>query len=249
MNRKLTVWKITLLTLLGVVSITALTVLYRDLLFRDYGNINSAGSDNSISILFVGNSHIFWGKVPSQIHKISKVRGIEVTYKDISSNGAHLSSLKDEAVVELQSKRYDYIVLQDNMRLLPDGIDEFLESVRLLCETARENGVIPVLYNPAVADIIRQKMYFDAYFIASAENNAIFVNASDAWTYAYQTIPGISLYAWDGVHANRAGAFLTACVFAAILFEVHIDEIPDDNLYKGHDALSLAKAAWEFVYP
>jgi len=74
------------------------------------------------------------------------------------------------------------------------------------------------------------------------------VNAGKAWEYAYQTISEISLYAWDGIHANNAGAFLTACLFAAILFELRIEEIPSNNLYKGHDAIALAQAAWEFAH-
>jgi hypothetical protein len=218
------------------------------MLFRDFENSDLAGSDNSVSILFVGNSHIFWGKVPRQLYIISEAYGVEITYKDISSNGAHLSRSKDEAVLELQRGIYDYIVLQDNTRLLPDGVDEFLNTIRLLSDVAREHGTATVLFNPAVADIDRQKIYTGAYLRASVENNVVLVNAGDAWIYAYQAIPDISLYAWDGIHANSAGAFLTACVFAATLFELQIEDIPNNSLYKGRDALSLAKTAWEFVH-
>ena len=251
MKKKLTTLKIVLLAILVLVLtlVATLTILYRDMLFRDYENADFAESDNSKSVLFVGNSHIFWGKVPRQLHIISKAYGVEITYKDISSNGAHLSRSKDEAIFELQHGKYDYIVLQDNTRLLPGGIDEFLNTIRFLCDAARENGTIPVLFNPAVADTNRQKVYTEAYLRASVENDVILVNAGDTWTYAYQTIPEISLYAWDGIHANYAGAFLTACVFGAILFDLHIEEIPSNNLYKGRDALSLAQTAWVFARP
>jgi len=36
-------------------------------------------------------------------------------------------------------------------------------------------------------------------------------------------------------------------VFAATLFNLHIEEIPKDSMYKGNDALALAHAAWEFT--
>ena len=249
MGKKRTARKTVLLAMLVVVLTigSTLTILYRNLLFRDYENFDLAGSDNSVSILFVGNSHVFWGRVPRQLHLISKEYGIEIAYKDISSNGAHLSRSKEEAISELQSGYYDYIILQDNTRLLPGGIDEFLDTIRLLCDAAKEHETIPVLFSPAVVDAGRQKVYTEAYLRASAENDALFVNAGKAWIYTYQTMPEVSLYAWDGVHANNAGAFLTSCVFAAILFELHIEEIPSNSLYNGNDALVLAHAAWDFT--
>jgi len=82
------------------------------------------------------------------------------------------------------------------------------------------------------------------------ENDVVLVNAADAWIYAYQTIPEISLITrFDprGPHPSKAGGFLTACVFAATLFDLRIEDIPRDSLYKGNDAIDLAKAAWEFV--
>ena len=249
MKKRMFGWNNAILALLGVplMLVSISTILYRDLLFRDYESFDLVDSDNSVSILFVGNSHIFWGKVPKQLHIISKEYGIKIAYKDISRNGAHLSRTKDEAIIELQSGKYDYVVFQENTRLLPDNIEDFLAIIRLLCDEARGNGTIPVLFNPAVADNSSQKVYSEAYLTASDENDAILVNAGDAWIYAYQMIPGISLYAWDGMHANNAGAFYTACLFAAVLFELHIVEIPNNNLYKGNDALSLAQAAREFA--
>lgn len=115
-----------------------------------------------------------------------------------------------------------------------------------------------MLYNPAWTNINgqpneeRQRAFTEVYKRADDENDAALVNAGDAWVYAYQTIPGISLYnRFDlrGPHANKAGAYFTACVFAATLFDLYIEDIPDDNLYSGRDAVELAQAAWDFVHP
>ena len=62
------------------------------------------------------------------------------------------------------------------------------------------------------------------------------------------TIPEISLYAWDSIHANSAGAFLTACVFAAVLFDIHVEKVSGDNRYSRNDAILLAQSAWDFVH-
>ena len=241
--------KIVLIVLIVVVLVSVATTgfLYRDLIFRDRDNFNSIQSDDSISILFVGNSHVFWGMLPQQVYIISKANGVDILYKDISENGAHLSRSKDEAITELQTGKYDYIVLQDNTRLLPDGMDGFLEVIRLLCDEAKSNGTVPVLFNPAIDDTVRLSNYTEAYMRAADENDAILVNAGGAWLYAFQTIPGVSLYAWDGIHANNAGAFFTACLFAAVLFDINVDEIPVNNRYRGRDASVLAQAAWDFM--
>jgi len=229
------------------------TILYRDMLFRDYENFDLAGSDGAISILFVGNSQIFWGRVPKQLYTISRMYGIDVTYKDISSNGAHLSRSQDAAIAELQSGKYDFVVLQDNTRLLPGNIDDFFNVIRILCNEARANGTVPVLYNPVVANDNRQPdtnriaIFYEAYKRAADENDAILVNAGAAWICAYQDISEISLFAWDGMHANNAGGFLTACVFAATLFDLRIEEIPKNSIYKGSNAIKLAQIAWDFV--
>ena len=90
--------------------------------------------------------------------------------------------------------------------MLPGDTEGFLSTIRILCDEAKEYGVIPVLYNPSGVNIERQpeserqRIYSEAYIKAAEENDAILVNAGEAWAYAYNTLPGISLYAWDGMH-------------------------------------------------
>ena len=219
-----------------------------------------AGSENAISILFVGDSFVFVGELPRQLQKIAGAQEIEVIYKDLSKHanrGGTLREHKENAIREMQSGRFDYVVLHDQNRQSLNDIEGLLDDIRILCNAAKENGVIPVLYDFAgmaidgQPDEERLRISINAYRQAAEENDAILVRAAEAWIYAYQEIPGISLYTrFDprGLHANKAGGFLTACVFAATLFDLHITEIPKDNLYKGNDAIDLAQAAWEFVH-
>jgi hypothetical protein len=110
-----------------------------------------------------------------------------------------------------------------------------------------------VLFNSAWAsDKEHLNINTELYKQAADEVDVILVNAADAWVYAYQEIPDISLITrFDprGPHPNNAGGFVTACVFAATLFDLHIEEIPKDSLYKASDAIDLAQAAWAFVNP
>lgn len=202
------------------------------------------------SMLYVGNSFTFTGDVPRQVSALSKLYGVMVDYDTIMPPGASLSDTMDEAIEKMWENNYDYVVFQDYGAREPA---ETLADLRILCDEARKTGAIPVLYNPAFAqsngkpDKEAQPFLTSTYERASMLNGAILVNAADAWVYAYDQHPNLSLYAENDYHANNAGAYLTACVFASTLFHLHIKDIAEENLYYGDDAIGLGQAAWEFV--
>ena len=74
---------------------------------------------------------------------------------------------------------------------------------------------------------------------AANENDAILVDVGDAWVYTFRTIPDISLYARDGIHANNAGAFLAANVFMATLFDLDIENISASNIIDNVPMLNI----------
>ena len=211
-------------------------------------------SENAISVLFVGNSHVFVGNLPQQLQKIAGIHDVEIIYKDISrhgNRGGTLSELSTKAIDEMQKYKFDYVVIQVGRSF------DNLDGIKSLCEAAKENGTVPLLYNSAWAYIDgkpneeRLSVSTEISRQAADENDAVLVNVADAWIFAYQEIPEISLctkFDPRGPHANKAGGFFTACVFAATIFDLHIKEIPNDNLYKGNDAIDLAQTAWKFVH-
>jgi len=196
-------------------------------------------AENSVSILFVGNSHVCTGNVPEQLQMLARMHEIEMTVVDVSRNGANSdSAMRDDAIREMQNRDFDYVVIQARGRSIrpTNDIDGFLSDIRIFSERIRENGAIPVLYSPAWANVNGQPDEELQHFLTQAhrqaayENDAILINAGDAWVYAYKTIPGLSLYARDGMHANHAGAFLTSSVFAATLIDLQIENIPSSNV-------------------
>ena len=218
-----------------------------------------AGSKDAITILFVGDSFVFVGSLPKQLQTVAGAYGIEINYKDLSrhaNRGGTLREHKENAIKEMQSGRFDYVVLHDQNTQSLNDIAGLQDDIRTLCGAAKENGVVPVLYDLAgIAaygrpDEDRLRVSIDAYKQAADENGAILIRAAEAWIYAYQEIPGVSLYTRHdprGLHPNKAGGFMSACVFAAALFDVHVESVPKNSLYKGKDGAALAQAAWEFV--
>ncbi len=206
-----------------------------------------------VHILFVGNSFVHVGEVPNQIYYLSGMYGQEALYTDLSTGGASLNESMARALQYMELQPYDYVVIQDYGTRPVEDTSGFLADVEVLCAAAREHGAQPVLYNPAWAnvdgrpDVEYQDMETGIYEKAAQENDALLVNAGDAWVYAYQKHPDLSLYQANDYHANTAGAYLTACVFVSTLFDLHVRDISEWNLYQGEHALELGQAAWEFV--
>ena len=213
--------------------------------------LHEGEAPDEISILFVGNSFVYTGNVPKQVKVLSRMYGVKVSYTSISPGGGSLDQSKEKAIRKMRGRSYAFAVFQDYGTR--PGEQAFFDDVKELCDAAKETGAVPVLYNPAWTNIDAKpdKGHQDEltafYEQAAEENGALLVNAGDAWVYAYEKLPGISLYKENDYHANDAGAYLTACVFASTLFDLHIKDIAAANLYHGDDAIALGQAAWEFV--
>jgi len=218
-------------------------------IFSGCSNQNTHSAEESISILFVGNSHVRTGNVPGQLQALASLHGIEMMVVDVSINGSGLDgALKDNAIREMQNRHFDYVVMQQPAgrggRITAD-VDGFFSNIRIFTEIVRENKATPVLYSPMWMGVdgrpdeefhsISSEMFKQAAY----ENDAILVDVGGAWIYAFRTIPEISLYARDGMHANNAGAFLAANVFMATLFDLDIENIPTGNVIDNIPMLNI----------
>ena len=212
-------------------------------------NSNTYGTTEYVSILFVGNSHVRTGNIPGQLQTLAGMHGIEMTYVDVSINGSGLDgALRDNAISAMQNRNFDYVVMQQPAgrggRITTD-IDGFFSNIRNFTEIVRENGATPVLYSPMWMGVDGRpneefhRISSEMFKQAAYENDIILVDVGGAWVYAFQTIPGISLYARDGIHANHGGAFLAASVFMATLFDLDIENISTGNVIDNVPMLNI----------
>jgi len=235
-------------------------------IFVACSNQNAHSAEESISILFVGNSHVRTGNVPGQLQALANLHGIEMTVVDVSINGPGFiygEQRGDNAIREMQNRNFDYVVIgpaAGRGRNVTPNVDGFFSNIRDFAEIIREHGAIPVLYNTIWMGVDGRpneelhRIFSEMFKQAAYENDIILVNVGDAWVYAYRTIPGISLYARDGIHANHAGAFFAANVFMATLFDLDIEHIPTGNIIDNVPMLNiitligLAVIALTFTY-
>lgn len=85
------------------------------------------------------------------------------------------------------------------------------------------------------------------YEQAALAFGAIAIDAAETALYAYTQYPDLALFKENDYHANDTGAYLTACTFAAKLFNIHVQDMNKENLYHGEDALRIGEAVWECV--
>ena len=215
----------------------------------------------TVNILFVGNSLTYSGNIAAQLQLLAGMYGVDIDYTRCVWGGVGLDYLIPSALEAMENNSYDYVVLQDFGGR--EGSIEFYDDVKTLCDAAKENGATPVIFSPAwmhidgYPDKEAQDFSTSCYKEAAVNNDALFVPAGDAWVYAYMKLDDIKLYVKDDYHPNSAGSYYTACVFASILFDLQIKDIPHDLSYLmatgiyGRDvyerwAIELGCAAWEF---
>ena len=79
----------------------------------------------------------------------------------------------------------------------------------------------------------------EAYGHVAAELDAKLAPVGLAWERAHQSDPELNLYHPDGRHANPAGAYLTACVFYAVLLGSSPEGLPGTLSIKGKQRVNL----------
>ena len=78
-----------------------------------------------------------------------------------------------------------------------------------------------------------------AYRRAAKDCGALLAPVGTAWRQALAQDPGCALHHRDGRHAGPAGAYLTACVFFALFFNISPEGLPGTIEVKGKRRVEL----------
>lgn len=195
-------------------------------------------AQDSISVLFIGNSYTYVNDLPGIVDSISSNLGKTVSYDSQTAGGATLSTHAGNSAtyVKINSKPWDYVILQaqsqepsfpDNQvdtQTLPfalqiaDSIyaNKFCTETMFFMTWGYENG------DPQWAPISTydgmQTRLRNAYVRFSDSVQGSVSPVGMAWKYVRENYPTIDLYAPDGSHPSYAGSYLAACTFYAALY-------------------------------
>ena len=158
-------------------------------------------------VLFVGNSLTYYNEMPSMVRELAAHdrRGQELLVVQYTGPGWRLSSAsREEGLLKLLAEvRWNDVVLQERS----DETSPFFEQLHARASAAGARTVIFDLGSRGAAD----------YASYANATGATLAPVDAAWDRALAWSHGLDLYAWDGVHPGRAGSFLIACVFYAVL--------------------------------
>lgn len=188
---------------------------------------------DSLKVLFVGNSYTYFNNLPQIVSVISDSSKTKIVTKKSTAGGARLSQhwlgergLKTKKIIE--NGDFDIVVLQGFSMSSINEPDSLRKYVKSFSDFIRKNNAKPYLYLTWAREKVPQyqKIINEVYLDAATESNAVLVNVGKAWELAKKLRPGINLFQPDGSHPTQLGTFLTSCVFVATI----LNEIPNNSI-------------------
>lgn len=197
-----------------------------------------AVAQDSISVLFVGNSYTQANDLPQMTRQLAESLGKELTVGTKANGGFtfqnHVNDPQTFAALHQQS--WDVVVLQGQSQepSFPDAqVDQnTLPFAVQLADSAyainpcsnvlfymtwgRENGD-PQWGPISTFDGMNGRLY-NAYMRMADSAEAMVAAVGASWKYVRDHHPAIQLYSGDGSHPSVAGSYLAACTFYTSLF-------------------------------
>lgn len=190
---------------------------------------------HKISVLFIGNSLTYYNGMPQIFKRIAKSKGKNVYVESLTKSKYILPWFytEGEYLSKFNSRKWDYIVLQDGAHRPIDSLESFYDDIRIFDKEIKKINATTVLFihnrvnvpNGKV-DSKLQKPVTDAYTTVGKELKSIVVPAGPAWVDFSEKHPDIKLYNSDNIHPTLAGSYIDACAFYSVLF----NESPEGGL-------------------
>lgn len=207
-----------------------------------------AESTNETSILYIGNSFIFVNDLPGMLAMLAEAGGQKPVVHRLETPGG--CSFKKhwedgKALKAIQSRRWDYVVLQEVSRGSVTARDSMFEYGAKLNAAITNQGAKTLLFMTwAWPTPDEQPAITKAYRELGEQLKAQVAPVGIAWDRALRDYPAIQLFAKDRHHASPAGTYLAACVFYATLYGRSPEGLPSKvKDLEEADAASLQKLA------
>ncbi len=180
------------------------------------------GEPAATRVLFVGNSFVSRNDLPSMVANLARAAGHRMESESIVAGGASLRRHLNAGRIThaLETARWDQVVLQEQSTLPVKNPARYHENVRSVLSLPGVANVRTVLYMTWAQRSApqSQQQLTSAVQAIGAETGAAIAPVGVAWHRVLSDHPEISLHAADGIHPNRAGSWLAACVIYRSLF-------------------------------
>lgn len=209
---------------------------------KSIGASQSDVQEQTVNILFIGNSHTYYNDMTEMVKGLALAEGIHCNISSITASGYKLYQFADEnneygvKVKEaLSGSKWDYVVLQENREKIVQKFSSTQKAVESLYEKIEKTGAKLVMYatqSDKIGNnfaINRKSMYLTNFQIGEiiTRNNFAISNEYQGLTAAsgvnfmriMTDYPDICLYKSDNLHPSVAGSYLAACTIYATIFQ------------------------------
>lgn len=195
-------------------------------------------AQDSVSVLFIGNSYTYVNNLPQLVHDLAASKGDVVTFGSQTAGGATFQYHASNAATytAIHSNPWDYVVLQaqsqepsfpdsqvDTETLpyavqLADSIyaNNFCSEALFFLTWGRENG--DPQWQPISTYDGMQARLRTAYLRFADTTQGSVAPVGAVWKYVRDNYPSIQLYQSDESHPSAEGSYLAACTFYTSLF-------------------------------
>ena len=216
----------------------SLTVALFCLLGTSQFACSQSSTANTLNVLFVGNSYIYFNNLPDILEAIAESkRGVPI-FADHHTHGGHMlyEHFEDGHLEQYlhdvfpTARKWDYVVLQEqstlgvgfrqaDLGMLGDPADEFLDGVNKLHGLISEREFDMMLFMTWAKQPFpdQTSVLASAYDKIGDDFDMPVAPVGLAFARVKDERPDIELYLDDGSHPAPAGSYLAACVFYAQL--------------------------------
>jgi hypothetical protein len=200
-----------------IISIKAIALF---LLLGFAQQIQAAEKKDTVRVLFVGNSYVYYNNLAQMIGLITDSMDTKIICKKSTIGAATLEQhwngsrgLKSKQIIA--SNKFNIVVIQDNSMWPLEHKDSLLFFGHLFCDYIKANGAKPYLYNTWAREKTpeTQTKINEVYSELAKAENATVVPVGASWALARQSMPNMNLFHPDGSHPSALGTFLIALNF------------------------------------
>ncbi|MCF8289830.1 MAG: hypothetical protein K9I31_06445 [Chitinophagaceae bacterium] len=182
--------------------------------------VNASMNRDTLRVLFVGNSYIYYNNLPQMVSLLSDSLNTKLICKKSTYGGStlgdHWNSRKGLRTREiLEQEKFDIVIIQDNSMWPLEHADSVSMFGKLFCDLIKSKNATPYIYNTWSREATPQtqpainKVYEDL----AMQTNSVIVPVGSIWAEAKAQKPTTQLYVSDGSHPSPMGTFLIALCF------------------------------------
>ncbi|MCB0559673.1 MAG: hypothetical protein H6573_35610 [Lewinellaceae bacterium] len=192
-----------------------------------------AQPDDTLSVLFVGNSFTFFWNLPQVVSAMGESQGVPIRTSRSTVGGASLEQhWKGEKGTNtrpaIEAGGWDYVVLQNHSTSAMETPESFMEYGRKFAGLARSAGAEPLYFTTWAykSNPLMQPAITAAYAQLAKEVDAGLTPVGPLWESVRRSRPDLELF-FDDKHPTPVGTYLIGLAFYKQLTGQPVKEIPN----------------------